>query len=126
MKKTLFLFTVLILVSCKKESQESFGKPKTTTEVQKPEDLGKTLFEGKGNCVACHKPDVKLVGPSLQDIAKIYKSQNGSIIDFLKNDAKPLVDPTQYEVMKTNFTITKAMSDDELKAIESYIYSQSK
>jgi cytochrome c len=97
-----------------------------TIVAKSSESLGKELFEEKGNCVACHKPDQKIIGPSIQEIAKIYKAQNGSLIDFLKNDAKPIVDPSQYEVMKTNFTITKAMSDEELKAIEAYIYSHSK
>ena len=108
-----------MLLSCK-------NKETKTTEIaenQTPTEFGKELFEGKGNCVACHLVDQKVIGPSIQDISKIYKSENGNIVDFLKNDAKPIVDPSQYEVMKTNFTITKAMSDKELKAIEGYIYS---
>ncbi|KAB1157004.1 c-type cytochrome [Flavobacterium luteum] len=124
MKKIIFIcFTSsLIFVSCKKEETKE-----TATKVpQNSVDLGKELFQGKGNCVACHLVDQKVIGPSIQEIAKIYKDQKGNIIDFLKNDAKPIVDPSQYEVMKTNFTITKAMSDEELSAIETYIYSHSK
>ena len=137
MKKTVLpivLAGILTLVSCKKDgSEESFGKPETTTEtttetektseVQKPEDLGKELFNGKGACIACHKPDVKLVGPSLQDIAKIYKDKNGDMVTFLKGEGEPIVDPTQYAVMKANFAITKTFSDEELKALEAYVYS---
>jgi cytochrome c len=50
------LIILFALVSCKKESQENFGKPKdkTTTKVS-----GQELFEGAGNCIACHKPDQK-------------------------------------------------------------------
>jgi cytochrome c len=70
--------------------------------------------------------DQKIIGPSIQDIAKIYKAKKGNILDFLKNDAAPLVDPSQYEVMKTNFAITKSMSEEELKALETYILSFSK
>lgn len=124
MKKIIFISfaSSLIFVSCKKEETKE-----TATKVpQNSVDLGKELFEGKGNCVACHLVDQKVIGPSIQEIAKIYKDQKGNIIDFLKNDAKPIVDPSQYEVMKTNFTITKAMSDKELSAIETYIYSCSK
>ena len=128
---------MLTLVSCKKDgSEESFGKPETTTEtttetettseVQKPEDLGKEIFNGKGACIACHKPDVKLVGPSLQDIAKIYKDKNGDMVSFLKGEGEPIVDPTQYAVMKANFAITKTFSDEELKALEAYVYSHLK
>ncbi|HSG77473.1 MAG TPA: c-type cytochrome [Burkholderiales bacterium] len=29
----------------------------------------------KHNCLACHQPDKKLVGPSYKDIAKKYKGQ---------------------------------------------------
>jgi cytochrome c len=38
-----------------------------------------------------------------------------------KGEGEPIVDPSQYEVMKTNFAITKAMSDEELKARSLYI-----
>ncbi|HSN48261.1 MAG TPA: c-type cytochrome [Flavobacterium sp.] len=123
MKKVIFLLSVLVLISCKKESEESFGKAEVTTEVQKPEDLGKEIFHGKGACVACHKTDVKLVGPSLQDIAKIYKEKNGDMVTFLKGEGEAIVDPTQYAVMKANFAITKTFSDEELKALEAYVYS---
>jgi len=127
MKKVIFLLSVLAFVSCKKESEESFGKPETTTETttetQKPEELGAEIFAGKGACVACHKPDVKLVGPSLQDIAKIYKDKNGDIVSFLKGEGEPIVDPTQYAVMKPNLELTKTFSEEELKALEAYVYS---
>jgi cytochrome c len=126
MKKVALLVCFILIISCKKESQETFGQPNPTEVSQTPEQLGKSIFEGKGNCVACHKINEKLVGPSIQDIAKIYKAQNGDIVSFLKDDAKPLVDPTQYEVMKTNFALTKAMSDEELKGLEAYMYSNFK
>ena len=108
-----------MLVSCKNQETKTTEMAKN----QSPIELGRELFEGKGNCVACHLVNQKVIGPSIQEMAKIYKAKNGNIIDFLKNDASPIIDPSQYEVMKTNFTITKAMSDQELKAIEAYIYS---
>ena len=41
----MLLAGMLTIVSCKKDgSEESFGKPETTTEVQKPEDLGKKFL----------------------------------------------------------------------------------
>ena len=123
MKKIVFLLSVLAFISCKKESQESFGKPETTTEVQKPEDLGAAIFHGKGACVACHKTDVKLVGPSLQNIAKIYKDKNGDMVSFLKGESEAIVDPTQYALMKPNIELTKTFSEEELKALKAYVYS---
>jgi cytochrome c len=135
MKKVLFLTAVLALTSCKKD-QEPFGKPTETNtesysegesaEAKSPEALGKSIFEGKGNCVSCHQVDQKIIGPSIQEIGKIYKDKKGDIVTFLKGNADPIVDPSQFSVMKTNFPITQAMSDEELKAIEAYIYSNSK
>ena len=120
MKKLFLISAITVFISCK--NQET--KPEEiTSKNQTPIQLGKEIFEGKGNCVACHLVDKKVIGPSIQEMSKIYKAKNGNIINFLKNDAKPIVDPSQYEVMKTNFVITKAMSDEELKALEAYIYS---
>ena len=123
MKKVAFLICLLVLISCKKESEETFGQPNPTEVSQTPEELGKSIFEGKGNCAACHRIDEKLVGPSVQDIAKSYKAQNGDLVSFLKEEAEPIVDPSQYEVMKTNLALTKEMSEQELKGLEAYIYS---
>ena len=82
---------------------------------------GQELFEGKGMCVACHKSNVKVIGPSIKDIVKIYKEKGASIAAFINDESKPIVDPSQYEIMKANFTITKAMSAEDRKAIETYM-----
>ena len=128
MKKLLFIAIILALVSCKKEEAPQNQLYPTTTETiaQTPVTLGKEIFEGKGNCVACHQVAEKVIGPSLQEIAKIYKDKNADMVTFLKGEGEPIVDPSQYEVMKTNFAITKAMSDEELKALEAYVYSHLK
>lgn len=122
MKKLIFVLAIsIILFSCKKEE----NKPSEKETVSSLE-YGKKLFEGEGNCIACHQTEQTIIGPSLQEIAKIYKEKNASIVCFLKEESEPIVDPSKYEIMKTNFAITKTMSDAELKAIESYIYSTSK
>ena len=126
MKKLVLLVCLFVLISCKKESEETFGQPNPTEVSQTPEELGKSIFEGKGNCAACHRIDEKLVGPSVKEIAKSYKVQNGDLVSFLKDEAKPIIDPSQYEMMKTNLALTKEMSDEELKGLEAYIYSRIK
>ena len=123
MKKLLLIITILSLVSCKNETKE---KDESAADVSTVKFSGREIFEGEGNCIACHKPDQKVIGPSLQDIGKIYKAKKGSIVAFLKEESDPLVDPSQYDIMKTNFAITKTMSNQELKALENYIYSFSK
>lgn len=128
------LFTAVVatfLWSCNgKKEEQNFGKP-TMPEpvvVKSSEfplaEKGAALFAGKGNCVTCHKTEVKLIGPSLQDIAKKYKAEKASIATFLNGELEAIVDPSQYEVMKANFAITKAMTDEEREALEQYIYSQ--
>ena len=122
MKKLLLVLTILSLISCKsKEEKTEVSADETATKIS-----GQELFENEGGCIACHQPDQKIVGPSLQEIAKIYKSKNASIVLFLKEEGDPIIDPSQYDIMKANFAITKTMTDEELKAIEDYIYSFSK
>ncbi len=136
--KPLTLLVALFIVSCGGDKKtDKFGNPvsdeKENVEAVKPEvsefplaEKGKEIFEGKGTCATCHKLDIKLVGPSIQDIAEIYKEKNANMITFLKGEGEPIVDPTQYEVMKANFALTKTFSDEELQSLEQYIYSQEK
>ena len=124
MKKLLFSLGILLLISCKNENQENFIKSNTKAPPDKVS--GKELFENKGNCIACHQTEQKVIGPSLSEIASTYKAKNRSIVLFLKEESEPIIDPSQYDIMKANFAITKNMSDDELKAIEDYIYTFSK
>jgi len=123
--KTIFIFLLLTFVITGCSNKKEVVDETVNYETEKPSqvELGKELFEGKGTCYSCHKPDQKIIAPSTIEIARIYKEQNGDIVSFLKGNEKPLVDPSQFEVMKTNFAITKNMTDEELKAIEAYMYS---
>lgn len=124
---TLLLLMLIFFTSCgKEEKKESLYPESASVEKKTPVELGQEIFESKGNCFACHKPDQKIVGPSIAQIAQIYKDKGGDIVSFLKGSEEPIVDPEQFPVMKTNFAITKAMSDEELKALEAYIYSHLK
>lgn len=130
MKKLFFLLFTLVFISCGDKKSEPFGKSTDETMVDQTEvavdptlKMGEDLFNGVGLCKTCHLPDKKVIGPSIVEIATIYKDKGGNIVEFLKENAEPIVDPTQYEVMKTNFAVTKTLSDEELKAIETYMYS---
>ena len=132
MKKLLILLLAVPLFSCKEEKKkeplyENYVKDEGKEAAGIPDDpsaaLGKEIFDGKGNCFSCHKPDQKVIGPSIKEIAEIYKEKNGDMVTFLKGKGEPIVDPSQYEVMKTNFYITKNFTDEELKALEDYMYS---
>jgi len=94
------------------------GKKKSTS----PEfDAGEKLFKGKGNCYSCHRVGKKSIGPSVVEIMKIYKEENGDIIGFLRQKKDPIVDPDNYAVMKTNFIRLEKFTDEELKSIELYM-----
>jgi cytochrome c len=129
MKKIIVLVFCILLFSCQNKKEEPFGGDKpivsevADNSVESKIKLGEELFNGVGLCYTCHKPDQKIIGPSIKEIVTIYKEQNADMVDFLRENAKPIVDSSQYEVMKTNFAITKSMKDFELEAIEIYMYS---
>lgn len=135
MKKILIIAIALVAFSCKGKEEEAFGKDNDSkksetvvsegmqAETKTPVELGESIYLGKGTCVACHKVDEKLIGPSLQEIAKIYKEKNGSIVAFLKGKSEAIVDPTQFAAMQPNLELTKTFSDEELEGLEAYLNS---
>lgn len=129
--KIIFLLFILVLAvttGCvgKKDDQNFDEKAKISSATYPLAEKGKEIFEGKGTCSNCHKLDVKLVGPSIKEMAKIYKKNKISIATFLTGTEEPVIDPAQYEVMKINFEITKNFTDEERQAVEQYIFSQGK
>lgn len=128
MKYFLTLLIAVSLFACKGNSkqEEPFGKKPeiSSEEIYTPsEKIGLEIFNGKGNCYTCHKPKQKSVGPSMENIAKIYADKNGDMTAFLKGKADPIVDPSQYAVMKTNFYITKHFTDKEMQGVVDYVMS---
>lgn len=130
MKKIFALAIVaLTVISCgKKEEKKEELYPEEVASTLSPEEQliadGKELFESnKAACFSCHQMDKKVIGPSIKDIAKIYKEQNGDMVSFLRKKAEPIVDPSQYSLMETNFAVLKTMSDEELKSLEAYMMS---
>ena len=52
MRTLLYLAVISFsLLSCKKESSESFGKIENQAETHDPVTLGTKIFEGKGACI---------------------------------------------------------------------------
>jgi cytochrome c len=130
MKQLLLLLAAVALFSCKGEEKKESLYPAGTTQdegaapkLTPQQQLGQEIFDGKGNCYSCHKPMEKSIGPAIREIGKIYKEKKGDMITFLKGNGQPIVDPAQYNIMKTNFYITKTFTNEELKAVEAYIYS---
>jgi cytochrome c len=123
MKYSFWILFVLFFTSCKNEpTPKQPLYPETQTELSDLE-LGKKLFNGQGQCLACHKPTQKVIGPSVQEIVSVYEKNQANMIEFLKGNAEPIVDPSQYPVMKANLEITKKMTQQELEAIVAYMKS---
>jgi cytochrome c len=132
LKSVAVFVLAMSLTNCgeKKETDAMGNAIEETATTPQPEEVadpllaqGAELFKGKGTCTACHKAGEKSVGPSIQEIAQIYKEKGASIAAFINDEGEPLVDPSQYEIMKANFVITKAMTPDERKALEVYMMS---
>ncbi len=151
MKKVIVFASLLMLFACKDKPVQEKESVVYEDEMEMPADAvadapdpaaeaaavasgldpaliakGKAIFAGKGTCVACHQPDAKTIGPSITEIGSIYKKQSASIVAFLKDDAKAIVDPAQYVIMQANLAITKKMSADELASLEAYMLSMAK
>ncbi len=140
MKKTLLVlsFFALFLSSCGDGKKEDVKK-ETETEVKEdvkkvesePTDagelvaMGEKLFTDK-TCVSCHQIEVKIVGPSVQKIMKVYEAKNGNIVNFLKGIDAPIVetDPGQVAIMKANLDgFVKDLSEKQLEALTAYMTS---
>lgn len=124
MKKTILLLVLIsvITISCGDKKKEETNT-QTVTELSLED--GKALFTSK-TCATCHQPDVKLIGPSIKEINKIYSENNASIVSFLKGESSPIVDtdPGQVAIMKANLdSFVKDLSDAQLQAIEKYMLS---
>lgn len=127
MNRFLVVLLVFILVSCGKKEPETKESlyPEIKSETTNL-DLGKKIFNGKGQCITCHKTTQKVIGPSVVDIVSIYEKNNASMVEFLKGNLDPIVDPSQFQVMKVNLEITKKMTDEELQSVVDYMYHLSK
>ncbi len=83
---------------------------------------GAALFKSKG-CAACHQATVDTVGPSLKKIAEAYAGKEADLIKFLKGEHKAIVDPAKFAIMQPQLNTTKALSDEELKALAEFMLS---
>lgn len=78
--------------------------------VQASEELAK-----KHNCLACHKADAKLVGPSYKDVAAKYKAEDmGKLMEKVKKGGSGVWGQIP---MPPN----PAASDEDLKSLVTWI-----
>ena len=136
MKKILLLFALIamVLTSCSDDKKKEVQK-ETETSVEKSAEvkkdsgdaltMGEKLFNEK-TCATCHQLDTKVIGPSVKDIASMYKEKNGNMTNFLKGTDEAIVDtdPGQVAIMKANLDgFVKDLSDEEIQALVTYMQS---
>src|SRR5690554_4492361 len=125
--KKLFILSIVAFSFIACGGKESKNKDESAVVLSPEEQLiadGKKLYNSnKAACFSCHQLVKKVIGPSVMEIAKIYREQNADMVAFLRKQAEPIVDPSQYNVMETNFAILKTMTDEELKSLEAYMMS---
>jgi len=107
------------LVCCKKQTEDF--SPIVFSEEPSTE-IGKKIFNGKGQCATCHKPNQNILGPSVSEIVSTYKNHKDKMILFLEGKSNPIVDPSQFQIMKVNLEITKKMTRKELESLVDYMY----
>jgi len=140
MKKSILMFglAAFMFVSCGDKKKEEVKK-EVETKIEKVEEVakevvadtesmvaaGKKLFTEKG-CVACHQETMKVVGPSVKDIAAKYVSEKGNMVKFLKGEAAAIVDTdvAQVAIMKANLDgFVKDLNGDQLASLAAYMRS---
>jgi cytochrome c551/c552 len=129
-----FLFLNISCGSSSKEKQNNTEStpasslaPATAVETSSPAPVaavnrGEKLFKDNG-CVVCHQLDTKVIGPPLKEVAVAYKDNKKGLNEFLKGNAKSIIDPAQHAIMEPQIAITKAMSEEDRMAIVDYLLS---
>lgn len=121
---TLFLILVFANTSCKNSKENDYTNSNEVAVLPTSEN-GKVIFAAN-NCIACHQVNEKVIGPSLQTIASVYKEKNANLKAFLLEEAEPIIDPEQYESMRTSLQLTKVMTTTDLESLVLYLESYEK
>lgn len=122
MKKIIF---VLILASCTQKPVEDVNE--NNIMLQEPviekldegKDAGLTLIEGS-DCLSCHKADIKMIGPSYQEIAAKYSETD---IDYL---SKKIIEGGKGVWGEIPMPPHSGMSEETAQKMVKYILSQKK
>ncbi|MFH1293720.1 MAG: c-type cytochrome [Pseudomonadota bacterium] len=83
---------------------------------------GKAVFETL-RCGGCHRADKGSANPPLKEIARMYKGKESQLLNYLNGEADSIVNPEKGDRMKRYIEKTKALKDEERKALSEYILS---
>ena len=85
---------------------------------------GAAIFKSQG-CTVCHKKESSSkVNPSLTEIAAAYQGKQEQLIQFLNGESESIVRPQKASIMKRYIKRTKALSDEDRKALADFLMGQ--
>ena len=85
---------------------------------------GAVIFKSHG-CTVCHKKESSSkVNPSLTEIAAAYQGKQEQLIQFLNGESESIVRPQKASIMKRYIKRTKALSDEDRKALADFLMGQ--
>jgi cytochrome c len=82
-------------------------------------EQGEDIFKAM-RCGTCHRTETGTT-PSLKDIAGAYQGKGGRLIGYLKGEGPAIINPEKAGSMKRYIEKTKALSDEERKALADFI-----
>jgi cytochrome c len=85
---------------------------------------GAAIFKAHG-CTVCHKKhSSSKVNPPLTEIAAAYQGKQDQLIQYLNGESEAIVRPQKSHIMKRYIQRTKALSDEERKALADFLIGQ--
>ena len=83
-------------------------------------DQGEAVFKDL-HCAVCHKLETGKTNPSLKEIAQAYRGKQDQLIKYLKGEGESVIKPEKASMMKRYVDKTKALADEERKALADFI-----
>ena len=85
---------------------------------------GAAIFKSHG-CTVCHKKESSSkVNPPLTEIAAAYQGKKDQLIQYLNGESESIVRPEKSHIMKRYIKKTKALSDEDRKALAEFLIGQ--
>jgi cytochrome c len=83
---------------------------------------GEEIFKAQ-RCDSCHKPGTGKANPSLKEIAQAYHGKEDQLINYLKGGGESIIKPEKAGMMKRYIEKTKALSNEDRKALADFLLS---
>ena len=83
---------------------------------------GEEVFKAQ-RCSGCHKLETGKANPSLKEIARAYQGKSPRLNNYLQGGAEAIIRPEKAGKMKRYIEKTKALSEEDRKALVDFIMS---